>query len=275
MRYLLLAVSFLFLAGCANESTVNTTVSNVNTNTTVTSAEPVMTTSASGNLIQTQEVTYYGNVKGYLAYNPALSSLRPAVIVVHEWWGLNDNMREIAMKLADEGYVALAVDLYDGKLATTQDEARTYSSAARANPAEAMKNLDAGISYLKTLQNVNKDLIGAIGYCFGGTWSYELARQTKDLKASVMYYGQFKPEDPFTNADTAVLGHFGEADTSIPLANVEKLKSTLAGVSAQDVIYTYPGAGHAFANKGSANYKEEPAQLAWGRTLAFLRDHLK
>lgn len=271
MRYFLLCASFFLLVGCTNEPVVENT-SNINTNT---ASGSTLTTSSSGNLIQTEEVVYYGNTKGYLAYNPALSSLRPAVILVHEWWGLNDNMREIARNLADQGYVALAVDLYDGKLATTPADAGTYSGVVRNNPAEALKNLEGAVTYLKSLQNVNKDLIGAIGYCFGGTWSYELARQTKDLKASVVYYGRFDPNLPFENTDTAMLGHFGESDTNIALTDVEKLKDTLTVLSMKNTVYTYPGAGHAFANKGSANYKDEPAQLAWGRTLEFLKNNLK
>lgn len=275
MKYFLLAVSFLFFAGCSNDSIV-TTSSNLNTNAAKTvTTEPTTTTSSSGNLIQTQEVAYYGNTKGYLAYNPSLSSQRPAVILIHEWWGLNENMKELARNLADQGYVALAVDMYDGKLATVQADAQKYSGAVRANPEEAIKNLGSAVAYLKSMQNVNKDLLAAVGYCFGGTWSYELARQTKDLKASVVYYGRFDLNQPFDNKDTAVLGHFGESDTSIALSDVQQLTDRLTGLSPNNAVFTYSGAGHAFANKGAANYSEDSAAVAWMRTLAFLKQHLK
>ena len=232
-------------------------------------------TTASGTQIEVQEVTYFGNTKGYLAYKKDGDTKQPAVLLIHEWWGLNNNMKDIAASLAEAGYVTFAVDLYDGKLATTREEAAAYSTAVRNAPTQALQNLDAAVRHLKTLPYVDGEKLGAIGYCFGGTWSYEMARQTKDLKASVVYYGRFDSTLPFQNSKTALLGHFGEKDTSIPLTEVEKLTSMAQKVNSENTVYTYKDAAHAFANKGGANYREAEANLAWERTLAFLKGKLQ
>ncbi len=211
--------------------------------------------------------------EGYLA-RPAGAGPFPGMVVIHEWWGLNDNIRGEARKLAEAGYVALAVDLF-GKVATEPAQAREM--VANLDQQAATSEMRAAVDYLRSLPYVKKADVGSIGWCFGGRQSLLLAINDPQLAAAVVYYGQ-----PVTSVTelrqikASILGIFGEADESIPVAEVRKFQEALdlAGVSHQ--IYTYAGAPHAFANpSGGERYKPKAATDAWEKTLAFLDSHLK
>lgn len=212
-----------------------------------------------------------------LLYAPAGASAgkHPAIIVIHEWWGLNDNIRKTADRLAGEGYEALAVDLYDGQSATNPDDATRYMKAVMADKDAAKDNLRQAYAYLHDHEHATR--LGVIGWCFGGGWSLQTALLFPDkLDAVVMYYGQ-----PVTDVATLktlkmpLIGFFGEKDMGITVADVTAFQAALkqAGVDAE--IHEYPDAGHAFANSSGKNYQAAAATDSWNRTVKFFKEHLK
>lgn len=225
--------------------------------------------------LRTENVVYdrENGVEGYLAL-PAKAGKYPGLILIHEWWGLNDNVREFAESFAKLGYVALAVDLYGGRSAQTPDEARELATGVRNNLPEAFENLGRALEYLQDSPYVEQDRLASVGWCFGGGWSYEMARNNMGVRASVMYYGRFSPDDDFSNMRALILGNFGKEDRSVSVDSVREFQATLRTLNGNHEIYIYPNAGHAFANSDSQNYNAEAAELAWERTLTFLNKHL-
>lgn len=215
------------------------------------------------------EMVNYGPTEGYLSV-PDGEGSHPAVILIHEWWGLNDNIRWYADKFADEGYVALAVDLYNGESTDTPEQARALATSVRENLQPAFANLEAAVDYLHTLPSVNDAQLASVGWCFGGGWSYEMAKNDMGVQASVMYYGQFAPEDDLEMMKSMIMGHFGEEDQSIPVDDVKAFRAKLHTLSGEHQIYIYENVGHGFAR----NLDNESAREAWERTLEFLRDQL-
>ena len=210
---------------------------------------------------------------GYLA-RPMGDGTFPGMVVIHEWWGLNDNVKAESDKLAKAGYVTLAVDLF-GKSTANPQEAMTMTQSL--DQKEATKELLAAADYLRSLPYVEDDRVGSIGWCFGGKQSLILAINDPKLAAAVIYYG--KPiTDPkeLSKIKAAILGIFGEADDSIPMADVNAFKKALTDIGVRNEIHTYPGAGHAFANPTRGDsYKSEAAEDAWKKTLTFLESMLK
>ena len=200
----------------------------------------------------------------------------PAVIVIQEWWGLNDWVKEQARALAKEGYVALAVDLYRGRLATKQEDAHQYMMAM---PDErAMSDLNGAFAYLAGRADVKKDRIGSVGWCMGGKYSLKLAVAEPKLAAAVVYYGA----PPTKTSDIAaiqapILGNFGRADEGPHPDQVKAFEAALKAAGKSADIKIYDGAGHAFANVNNpwGGYREAAAKDAWTRTTAFFAKHLK
>lgn len=220
-------------------------------------------------------VSYHGEVQGYLA-TPEGDGPFPALILIHEWWGLNDNIKSLADDFAEQGYVALAVDLYDGEVADTPEAAGALAGAVRENTEPAFANLGAASVYLKSLPNVAPEKLASVGWCFGGQWSYNMAANNMDVAASVMYYGRFSLEDDLSMMKAQILGHFGEEDRSIAVNDVEQFEAKLSTLEGEHAVFIYPNAGHAFANEDNEDaYNEEAAQLAWTRTLDFLSRELE
>ncbi|MCH9651707.1 MAG: dienelactone hydrolase family protein [Deltaproteobacteria bacterium] len=239
-------------------------------------ASPAATGEAKGE-VEESAVTYAEiegkAVRGFLA-RPSGGANLPGIVVIQEWWGLNDNIRSMARQLAGEGYTALAVDLYGGEVGTTRDEARSLMSAAMGNPAAAQDNLRQAISFLRDQQGASK--VGSIGWCFGGYWSLQTALLgQEDVQASVIYYG--RPEDDtekLAQLESPVLGHYGSLDQGIPLASIEQLEKNLESLGKEAELHVYENADHAFANPSGTRYNEEAADQAWERTLAFFSSHL-
>ncbi|MFQ6022674.1 MAG: dienelactone hydrolase family protein [Acidiferrobacterales bacterium] len=226
--------------------------------------------------VVTETVAYSpdGNVKGFLA-RPADGKTHPALILIHEWWGLNDNIRDNARRFAEQGYVALAVDLYNGEVATTRDKAKELATSVRRNMNAAFANLRHAVDYLKSRPNmVITNRLGSVGWCFGGGWSYQMAKNDLGVKSSIIYYGRFNPKDDLSKMRATILGHFGEKDRAIKVDNVKEFQAKLKTLSGDHEIYIYPNADHAFANETGARYNAQAAQLAWTRTLAFLKKYL-
>ena len=222
-----------------------------------------------------EDVVYYDGTTGYIA-RPNVDGTFPAVVMIHEWWGLNDNIKDMARQLAAEGYVVLAVDLYDGQVATDAAKAGELVSAVRQNPEPALKNLKAAVAYLRSQEDVIPEKVASLGWCFGGGMSLQLALTGTPLAATIIYYGSLE-----TNATKLaaikqpVLGIFGGKDTSIPLASVMEFNSTLGQIGTPRDIYVYPEVGHAFANPSGANYAPDETKDAWDKTLSFLEKNLK
>jgi carboxymethylenebutenolidase len=233
---------------------------------------------ASGTEIVTENVVYDNNemeVKGFLA-RPADDKKHPALILIHEWWGLNENIRDNARQFAKAGYVALAVDLYKGQVATSPAEARKLATEVRNNKEEAFAHLNKAVHFLENQSaSVMPERIASVGWCFGGGWSYEMARNNLGTKASVIYYGRFNPEDDLSKMRASILGHFAEKDRAIKVDTVRELQIKLKTLKGDHEVYIYPNTGHAFANPGGQNYNEEAAELAWKRTVVFLDKFLK
>ncbi len=230
--------------------------------------------------VTTEEVTY-GTLdgipfNGYLAKPADVSSPLPGLIVIQEWWGLNDNIRTMTRRLAAEGYTALAVDLYDGEVAENRDQAKTLVQAAIQNSERLTQNVVAAYGYLTDEQQ--SPTVGTIGWCFGGTWSLNTALALPtELDATVIYYGGQISTDPATlePLQMPIQGHFGALDSSPSPETVQAFETALTDLGKETEIYVYEGANHAFANPSGTRYNAEAADLAWQRTTAFLKQHLQ
>ena len=209
-----------------------------------------------------------------LLYTPEGKGPFPGIIVIHEYWGLNDWVKEQASKLSDEGYVALAVDLYRGKVATTPDEAHELM---RGVPEDrAGRDLHAAFEFLKSQSNVKKDRIGSSGWCMGGGYSLDVALQEPTLAADVINYGHLAT-DPrsLKQINAAILGIFGGQDRGITADDVKKFEESLKQMGKKVDIVIYPDAGHAFENPNNeGGYRPNDAADARKRTAKFLADTL-
>lgn len=227
-------------------------------------------------LTSTGEEVIYTNdgSRGYLA-RPAKPGTYPAVVMIHEWWGLNSHIKDMARILADEGYVVLAVDLYQGAVATDPKIAGEKAGGVRANPAPALANMRAAVEFLRGRSDVQKEKIASLGWCFGGQQSLLLALGSSDLAATVIYYGNLVTEAEKLRAITwPVLGIFGETDTSVTVESVRAFEAALKEAGVTHEIHVYPGVGHAFANPSGQRYAPTETLDAWEKTLEFLRLHL-
>jgi carboxymethylenebutenolidase len=244
------------------------------------------TTPAPAQPVTASEVTFgmiYGHpVRGYLAQptppraaaGAAPAPAAPGIIVIHEWWGLNDNIKAMTRRLAGEGYSALAVDLYNGKVADKPDDAKKLAG-------QAMGDHDGGIAILRAaddfLKKQGAPKVGVIGWCFGGGWALTTALEIpQGIDAAVMYYGQPEKEhDRLAKLQAPLLGLFGADDKSIPPAAVHAMEATLKQLGKSVDIHIYDGAGHAFANPSGTGYRPAAADDAWQRTVAFFNQKLK
>jgi carboxymethylenebutenolidase len=225
---------------------------------------------------QTMAYTEYRDelVYGYFSSPADMFEPLPAVIMIHEWWGLNDNVRAMADRLAGEGYIVFAIDLYAGEVAQTPDEARSLMMQAVEEPDSANDNIRAAYNFVKSTAGAPR--IGSLGWCFGGGWSLNTAKLfPDDLDASVIYYGQVTDdEDALRPINTPILGLFAAEDTGIKVASVEAFRDALERLRKNYEVHIYPGVGHAFANPTGSNYDAAAAEDAWSKTLEFLDRHL-
>jgi carboxymethylenebutenolidase len=213
-------------------------------------------------------------VQGIL-YTPEAKGPLPAIVVIHEWWGLNDWVKEQAAKLSEEGYITLAIDLYRGKVATTPEEAHEIMRGVPEDRAK--RDLHAAVEFLKSQSNVKKDRIGSIGWCMGGGYSLDVALQEPTLKADVINYGHLVTDPGSVEKIQApILGIFGGQDRGIPVEDVKKFQTLLKEKGKKVEIVIYPDAGHAFENPNNkAGYRADDAGDAWKRTVDFLARTLK
>ena len=212
-------------------------------------------------------------VYGYFAAPSDVFEPLPALIVIHEWWGLNDNVRAMADRLAGEGYMVLAVDLYGGETADSPESARQLMLQVVEDPDTAKENIRSAYEFLET---AGAPRIGSLGWCFGGGWSLTTAQLfPNQLDAAVIYYGRVTDDDEaLTPVNVPILGLFGDADEGIPIASVHAFRDTLERLEKDFEVHIYPGADHAFANPTGRNYNADAATDAWQKTIGFLARHL-
>ena len=208
-------------------------------------------------------------------YTPAGKGPFPGIIVVHEWWGLNDWVKDQAAKLADDGYEALAIDLYRGKVATTPEQAHEIMRGVPEDRAK--RDLHAAFAFLQSQPNVRKNRIGAIGWCMGGGYSLDVALQEPTLAADVINYGHLATDpEGLKKINAPILGLFGALDQGIPPGDVRKFAETLEKMGKKIEIKIYDDAGHAFENHNNKDgYRAADAADAWKRTVSFLAENLK
>ena len=226
---------------------------------------------------ESKTVTYKSGdetVTGVL-YTPQGKGPFPALIVVHEWWGLNDWVKEQASKLADQGYEALAVDLYRGKVAATPDEAHQIMRGVPEDRAK--RDLHAAFEYLASQPNVKKNRIGAIGWCMGGGYALDVALQEPTLAADVINYGHLATDpDSLKKINAPILGLFGAQDKGITPDDVHKFEQAIKKLGKKIEIKIYDDAGHAFENPNNKEgYRAADAADAWQRIVDFLSGTLK
>jgi carboxymethylenebutenolidase len=232
-------------------------------------ANPALAQIAAASTAEQTTTTAMGRrVKASLAV-PAVTPA-PALILIHEFGGLNDQIKSVAVELAGLGYLALAIDPFGGKVGTTQEEARGYMSAVK--PEEATDTLVSWAKWLGAHKQAT-GRVGSVGWCFGGGWSMETGIEA-GTDATVVYYGKVDQSvDRLKTLKGPVLGHFATRDTFIDKPMVDGFIANMRAAGKELVSYRYD-ADHGFANPTSARYDEADAKLAWERTTTFLAKNL-
>lgn len=236
-----LLLSCLFTA-CNNSDTKQEAAAPAATDSTVTLKEETITIKSDG-----------ANLAGYVVYNDAIKGKRPAVLVLPEWWGLNDYPRSRARQLAQLGYVALALDLYgDGKVAETPDSAQAYATPFYMHPEKAKTRIDSAIAKIRSYDVVDSANIGAIGYCFGGGMLLNTVRLGDDLKGIVSFHGTLLGTPARKDLlRTKILVCHGNADQFVTPKDVATFKKQMDSIGAVYTFIGYDSATHAFTNPAS------------------------
>jgi len=246
-----------------------------------------MTDTAAKPDIKGEEVTYQAGdttLKGYLAWDASKTGPRPGVIVVHEWWGHNDYVRRRARMLAEEGYTALALDMYgNGKQAGHPEDAKKFMMEATSNADVAKARFLAGYELLKNHPSTDPSKIAAIGYCFGGAVVLQMARSGADLDGVASFHGSLSTESPAAPGvvKAKILVLHGADDPFVPKEQVAAFKKEMDAAGADYTFIEYPGAVHAFTNPAATEngkkfnlplaYNEEADNKSWAELQKFLR----
>jgi dienelactone hydrolase len=220
--------------------------------------------------------------KGVIAYDSNLKGKRPAVIVVPEWWGLNDYTRMRARMLAELGYVAMAADMFgEGRVAANPSEAMSFTKPFYQDPALAKTRLDAALTEVRKFSHTDPSKVAAIGYCFGGSVVLNSAKLGADLKGVVSFHGGLKGVPARKDLlKASILVCHGEADKSVSMDDYHALKQSLDSIGAENTFRSYPGATHAFTNPASTSngkkfgmpieYNEKADKESWNEMKQFL-----
>lgn len=215
------------------------------------------------------------NLVGYLAMPRDAAEPLPGIIVIHDWWGLNDDIKAMTRLLAGEGYIALAVDLFGGTVASTPDQAQALMASITGEPDTVRANLEQAYNYLEKYALAPR--IGSIGWALGGGWSLQAALLLPDkLHATVMYYGPVvTDEERLRVLDTPLLGFFGGLDKTVPVNGVQEFRAKLQQLGKNADILIYAGVDRAFADPSGGHYDQHAVADSWERTLSFFRANLK
>jgi carboxymethylenebutenolidase len=209
---------------------------------------------------------------GYMARPSDTDEALPAIIVIQEWWGLNEHIRDVTRRVAREGFVALAPDLYDGQVTTEPDEARKL--VMELDMMAAVGEIGAAIDYTLQQDYTGGSEAGIVGFCMGGRLVLQTVVADEDVGAAVAFYGSPLTPEEAPEANAPVLGLYGSADQSIPVEEVRQMEDAFAEAGITHEIQIYEGAGHAFFNDTRDSYDEDAAADAWPRTLEWFRTHL-
>ena len=244
--------------------------------------------------VQTREIPYQdadGNrLVGYYAYDDAVEGKRPGIVVVHEWWGLNDYAKRRARDLAALGYNALAIDMYgDGKHTEHPQDAQAFMAEAMKDPAAAARRFDAGLELLKLQPNTNKHELGAVGYCFGGKVVLDAARRGEKLDGVVSFHGALATQTPakpgVVRAD--ILVEHGAADSMVTPQQVEAFKAEMDAAKVNNQFVSIEGAKHGFTNPDAdrlshgdhggpdIGYNKAADESSWADMQAFFKKVFK
>jgi carboxymethylenebutenolidase len=212
------------------------------------------------------------NIKGYFVQSKAKGK-RPALIVIQEWWGLNDHIKSVAERFADEGYFVLAPDLYEG--VSTKDAEEAGRLMQGLEQKEGLAILHAAVDFLKSQEEVIQDKIGVTGFCMGGTYALLLACHHESIKASAPFYGDVPADDVLENLMAPVLFIGAENDFWITKDKMQRLSSALTKFNKVGEVKIYKGVGHAFFNDTRPEaYDDNSAQDAWKSVNEFFRKYL-
>jgi carboxymethylenebutenolidase len=231
--------------------------------------------------LENKTVQYFEDAQGYLVYPASSNNSQgklPAVVMIHEWWGLNQNIKDMANLLAKQGFVVLAADLYHGKVTDNPQVAMELVQNARDNQNSSIANLQAAVKYLSLASNVDSTKIASLGWCFGGGQSLQLALNSQEhpLAATILYYGTplVTDKESLAKIKWPVLGIFGDNDQAIPISEVNQFSTSLNQSGITNEIEIYKGLGHAFANPSGDNYAPKETADAWQKTLSFLNKYV-
>jgi len=207
---------------------------------------------------------------------PAQAKGLPAVMILHEWWGLNDHIKDIAGRFAAEGFVGFVPDLYarlGGKVTKDANEAANLMNSLSSQLV--LRDLNAATKFLKQRPSVDPINIGVIGFCMGGTLALNQAGHNSDLKAAVIFYGKVPPIETMDYLLCPILYHYGAKDGWVTKQEVDRLRDGLTQFGKPGEVVTYPNGQHAFFNDTRPDvYSQEDAGKAWRKTLEFFRRHL-
>lgn len=213
-------------------------------------------------------------IAGYISRPDAPGRHHP-IFILHEWWGLVDHIKDVANRYADQGYVAVALDLFKGQTADSREGAQQLSS--QVTPEYSSRVLADAMSWLRTQLYSRLDRIGVTGFCFGGTHAFRFACQSKAVQAGVIFYASRLPEDELLEKTaTPLLILYGDQDGSVPVDQSRKLEATLKSYGKDVELVLYPGARHAFFNDSKPEtYNADAASDSWKRTIAFFDQRIK
>ncbi len=238
--------------------------------------------------VRTKEITYRQgktSLQGFFAWDDALKGKRPGVLVIHEWWGLNQHARNQAIRLAKAGYVGFALDLYGkGKVAEHPKDAQAFMEEASKDPAALAARFDAAMAQVKEQPQVDPSRIAAVGYCFGGGVALRMARAGEPLAAVATFHGAVPPPEPVAKGTVkpSILIQTGGADPMVPPAKVEAFAKSLKDAGAKVQVVVYPRAKHAFTvpnadshGMDSLHYDPDAAKRSWAKMIDFFKKALK
>lgn len=215
-----------------------------------------------------------GTLTGYWARPAdAESDPRPGIVVIQEWWGLNEHIKDVTRRFAREGFVALAPDLYHGKVVSEPDEARKL--VMELDTENAVREIQQAMAHLIDQPFVAGSEVGIVGFCMGGGLVLQTARVTENLGAGVAFYGSPLSPDQAEGVQAPILGLYGADDQGIPVDRVRAMEQGFNDAGVENDIHVYDGAGHAFFNDTRESYHSEAAQDAWQKTLAWFREHVE
>ena len=231
--------------------------------------------------LENKTVRYFEDAQGYLVYPVSSTDSQgklPAVVMIHEWWGLNQNIKDMANLLAKQGFVVLAADLYHGNVTDNPQVAMDLVQIARNDQNSSVANLQAAVKYLSLAPNVDSTKIASLGWCFGGGQSLQLALNSQEhpLAATILYYGTplVTDKESLAKIKWPVLGIFGDNDQAIPIPEINQFRTSLNQSGITNEIEIYKGLGHAFANPSGDNYAPKETADAWEKTLSFLKKYV-